>query len=43
MPEPRVVIVGGGHAGLTLALRLQSRLRTGEARLTVIDTQPHMT
>ncbi|GAA4838661.1 NAD(P)/FAD-dependent oxidoreductase [Saccharopolyspora rosea] len=43
MPEPRIVIVGGGHVGLTLALRLQSRLRPGEARLTVIDTQPHMT
>ncbi|MGP4019111.1 NAD(P)/FAD-dependent oxidoreductase [Saccharopolyspora sp. 5N708] len=43
MPEPRVVIIGGGHAGLTLALRLQSKLRPGEAKLTMIDTQPHMT
>lgn len=43
MPEPRIVIIGGGHVGLTLALRLQRMLRPGEARVTVIDTQPHMT
>src|SRR5690606_41512736 len=43
MPEPRVVILGGGHVGMTCALRLQSRLRPGEARITVIDAQSHMT
>ena len=43
MPEPRVLIIGGGHVGLTLALRLQKKLDAGEARVTVIDTQPHMT
>ncbi|GAA4875537.1 MULTISPECIES: NAD(P)/FAD-dependent oxidoreductase [Saccharopolyspora] len=43
MPEPRIVIIGGGHTGLTLALRLQRKLRSGEGRITVIDTQPHMT
>ncbi|MGW5644881.1 NAD(P)/FAD-dependent oxidoreductase [Saccharopolyspora sp. NPDC003752] len=43
MPEPRVVIVGGGHVGLTLALRLQRKMKPGEAKVTVIDTQPHMT
>ena len=43
MREPRVVIIGGGHVGLTLALRLQKKLDDGEARVTVIDTQPHMT
>ncbi|CAM00450.1 NADH dehydrogenase [Saccharopolyspora erythraea NRRL 2338] len=43
MHEPRIVIIGGGHVGLTLALRLQRLLRAGEARVTVIDTQPHMT
>ncbi|MDI2029990.1 FAD-dependent oxidoreductase [Saccharopolyspora sp. TS4A08] len=43
MPSPRVVIIGGGHVGLTLALRLQKKLDAGEARVTVIDTQPHMT
>lgn len=41
--QPRIVIIGGGHAGLTAAMRLQSQLRPGEARVTVIDTQPHMT
>lgn len=43
MPEPRVVIIGGGHVGLTLALRLQRKMKPGEAKITVIDTQPHMT
>ncbi|RRO15657.1 NAD(P)/FAD-dependent oxidoreductase [Saccharopolyspora rhizosphaerae] len=43
MPRPRVVIIGGGHVGLTLALRLQKKLDPSEARVTVIDTQPHMT
>ncbi|MBE9376108.1 NAD(P)/FAD-dependent oxidoreductase [Saccharopolyspora sp. HNM0983] len=43
MPEPRIVVVGGGHTGLTLALRLQSQLGPDEARITVIDPQPHMT
>jgi NADH dehydrogenase len=37
------MIIGGGHVGLTLALRLQRKLHPGEARVTVIDTQPHMT
>ncbi len=41
--RPRVVILGGGHAGLTTALRLQSRLADGEATVTVVDAQPHMT
>lgn len=41
--QPRIVIVGGGHAGLLTAMRLQSELDAGEARVTVIDTQPHMT
>ena len=43
MPRPRIVVVGGGHTGLTLALRLQRILRDGEADVMVIDTQPHMT
>ncbi|GAB3285013.1 NAD(P)/FAD-dependent oxidoreductase [Parasphingorhabdus pacifica] len=41
--RPRIVIIGGGHTGLTLALRLQSKLADGEAQVTVIDTQQHMT
>lgn len=40
---PRIVVIGGGHTGLTLALRLQSQLKPGEAKVTVIDTQQHMT
>jgi NADH dehydrogenase len=41
--QPRVVIVGGGHVGLTAARRLQQQSAPGEVRITVIDTQPHMT
>lgn len=41
--RPRIVVIGGGHVGLTAALRLQSQLDEGEARITVIDSQPHMT
>jgi NADH dehydrogenase len=42
--EPaRVLIVGGGHVGLYTALRLQAKLRTGEASITVVDPQTQMT
>ncbi|GAB2661200.1 NAD(P)/FAD-dependent oxidoreductase [Saccharopolyspora gloriosae] len=41
--KPRIVIVGGGHVGLTVAMRLQKQLEPGEARITVIDPQSHMT
>jgi NADH dehydrogenase len=42
--EPsRVLIVGGGHVGLYTALRLQSKLRGGEASVTVVDPQTQMT
>jgi NADH:ubiquinone reductase (H+-translocating) len=42
--EPaRVLVVGGGHVGLYTALRLQSKLRTGEASVTVVDPQTQMT
>lgn len=40
---PRILLVGGGHVGLTAALRLQQRLRPGEARVTVVDPKSYMT
>src|SRR6476469_2374745 len=39
----RIVIVGGGYVGMYTALRLQTKLRGGEAEVTVIDPQPNMT
>ena len=39
----RILIVGGGYVGMYTALRLQARLRRGEASVTVVDPQPHMT
>ncbi|SHL03604.1 NADH dehydrogenase [Pseudonocardia thermophila] len=39
----RIVVVGGGYVGMYTALRLQNKLRRGEAEITVIDPQPHMT
>lgn len=42
--EPtRILVVGGGYVGMYTALRLQSKLRRGEATITVVDPQPHMT
>ncbi len=39
----RIVIVGGGYVGMYTALGLQKKLRSGEASVTVVDPQPHMT
>jgi len=39
----RIVVVGGGYVGMYTALRLQKRLRRGEASVTVINPQSHMT
>ncbi len=39
----RILIVGAGHVGLYAALRLSRRVRPGEAHITVVDPQPHMT
>ncbi len=39
----RIVVVGGGYVGMYTALRLQSRLSAGEASVTLVDPQPHMT
>jgi NADH dehydrogenase len=39
----RVLVVGAGHVGLYVALRLSRRLRPAEAEVLVVDPQPHMT
>ncbi len=41
--RPHIVLVGGGYVGMYTALRLQRKLRRGEARVTVIDPQSYMT
>lgn len=43
MLRPHILIVGGGYVGLYTALRLQKRLSRGEADITVVDPQAHMT
>jgi NADH:ubiquinone reductase (H+-translocating) len=35
--------VGAGHVGLYVAMRLARKLRRGEADVTIVDPQPHMT
>ncbi len=39
----RILIVGGGYAGLYTAWGLERRLRKGEAEVTVVDPRPYMT
>ena len=36
-------MVGAGHVGLYVALRLSRKLKAGEAEVLVVDPQPHMT
>ncbi|GLW22495.1 NAD(P)/FAD-dependent oxidoreductase [Microbispora triticiradicis] len=43
MAVPRILIVGGGYVGMYTALRLQRRLRRGEALVTVADLDSYMT
>src|SRR2546423_8333645 len=43
MSAPRILVVGAGHVGLYVALRLSKKLRKGEAEVTVVDPNPHMT
>ncbi|OLB78332.1 MAG: NADH dehydrogenase [Actinobacteria bacterium 13_2_20CM_2_71_6] len=47
MTTQRILVVGAGHVGLYAALRLSRKLRAqlkaGEAEVTVVDPQPHMT
>jgi NADH dehydrogenase len=40
---PRILIIGGGYVGMYTALRLQKRLRPGEASITVVDPVSYMT
>ncbi|MDX3240202.1 NAD(P)/FAD-dependent oxidoreductase [Streptomyces sp. ME03-5709C] len=40
---PRILVVGGGYVGMYTALRLQRRLRHGEAEIVVVEPQPYMT
>ena len=41
--RPHILVVGGGYVGMYAALRLQRRLRRGEASVTVVDPQSYMT
>ncbi|ASW53678.1 NAD(P)/FAD-dependent oxidoreductase [Plantactinospora sp. KBS50] len=41
--KQRILVVGAGHVGLYAALRLSRKLGAGEAEVTVVDPQPHMT
>lgn len=39
----KILIVGGGYTGFYTALKLQKRLRRGEAEVTLVDPLPYMT
>src|SRR3954470_21876323 len=41
--RPHILVVGGGYVGMYAALRLQNRLRPGEASVTIVDPQSYMT
>jgi NADH:ubiquinone reductase (H+-translocating) len=41
--KQRILVVGAGHVGLYVALRLCKKLRSREAEVIVVDPQPHMT
>ncbi len=43
MERQRIVVVGAGHVGLYVAIRLQKKLKAREAEIVVVDPQPHMT
>src|SRR5256714_855437 len=43
MSAPRILVVGAGHVGLYVALRLSKKSRKGEAEVPVADPNPHMT
>ncbi|MBB5933747.1 NAD(P)/FAD-dependent oxidoreductase [Streptomyces zagrosensis] len=39
----RILVVGGGYVGMYTALRLQRKLKRGEAQVIVVDPEPYMT
>jgi NADH dehydrogenase len=39
----RVLIVGAGHVGLYVAMRLRKKLGKRDTEITIVDPQPHMT
>src|SRR5438477_983476 len=41
--RPHILVIGGGYVGMYTALRLQRKLRAGEASITVVDPQSYMT
>lgn len=43
MSGQRILVVGAGHVGLYVAMRLSRKLRKGEAEVTVVDPHAHMT
>ncbi|MGH3740276.1 MAG: FAD/NAD(P)-binding protein, partial [Micromonosporaceae bacterium] len=43
MKPKRILLVGAGHVGLYVALRLLRKLSDRHAEVMVVDPQPHMT
>jgi NADH:ubiquinone reductase (H+-translocating) len=41
--RPHILVIGGGYVGMYTALRLQRRLKAGEASITVVDPLSYMT
>ncbi|MFJ2824764.1 NAD(P)/FAD-dependent oxidoreductase [Streptomyces toxytricini] len=39
----RILVIGGGYVGMYTALRLQKKLKPGEAEITVVTPEPYMT
>lgn len=42
-PPARILVVGGGYVGMYTALRLQRKLKSGEAEVMVVSPDPYMT
>ena len=41
--RPHILIVGGGYVGMYTALRLQRKLKPGEATVTIVEPNSYMT